>query len=154
MKSAMRRRISPSVPFTLTFEDEKGKASFSYRLAYNWNSLALAEEKLGQSMIVDIGTAFDNPSVTNVSVLLWAALQEYHSEDFAGDEGLELVRQNMTISIATAARSACSDAYVKQLPLEQQEKLKKAVAEMAALAAAGVKQVPDKDPLAQSEQAA
>ncbi len=124
MKSPLRRRISPSVPFTLTFEDEQGKASFSYKLAYNWNSLALVEEQLGKSVLLDIGDILDNPSVKNVSVLLWAALQENHEDEFEGAEGLRLIRQNMTVAVAKIARLACADAYTKQLPKEQQEKLK------------------------------
>ena len=145
MKSPLRRRISPSTPFTLTFEDEQGKASLSYKLAYNWNSLALIEEKLHVSMITDIGQVFENPNVTNVSVLLWAAIQENHAEEgYDGDAGLELIRQNLTISCAKEALAACSDAYVKQLPPEQQERVKKLVA-----AAAAGEQVEQTDPLAQ-----
>ena len=147
MKSPLRRRISPSVPFTLTFEDEQGKASFSYRLAYNWNSLALVEEKLGKSMILDIGELFESPNVTTVSVLLWAALQENHADDYAGDEGLELVRQNLTIPEAKKALAACSDAYVKQLPEEQQERVRKLVE-----AAKAGEQVPEKSPLATEQE--
>ena len=141
MKSPLRRRISPSVPFTLTFEDEQGKASFSYKLAYNWNSLALIEEQLGTSMIVDIGDIFENPTIKNVSVLLWAALQENHADEgYAGVEGLEYIRQNLTIPIAKDALRACSDAYVAQLSPEQQARLKKL---------ANGEQVEQSDPLAQ-----
>lgn len=122
MKSAIRRRISPSVPFTLTFEDSEGKASFSYRLSYNLNSLTLVEEVLGLSMFTDIGTVVTNPSVKNVSVLLWAALQENHPE-YEGVEGLEVVRQNLTIAQLRDTLNACSEAYVKQLPLEQQKNI-------------------------------
>ena len=123
MKSQLRRRISPSVPFTLTFEDELGKTSQAFRLAYNLNSLTLVEEKLGKSMLTDIGEVIDVPSVKNISVLLWAALQENHADEFEGDEGLELTRQNLTLAQSKEALNACSEAYVKQLPAEQQERI-------------------------------
>jgi len=128
MKSPMRRRISPSVPFTLTFEDEQGKASFSFKLAYNFNSLALVEEKLGVSMLTDIGEIIDAPTVQNVSVLLWAAVQENHADDYAGEDGLETIRMNLTIAQTKDALNACSRAYVKQLPAEQQERIARIVA--------------------------
>jgi len=127
MKSAMRRRISPSVPFTLTFEDESGKASFSFKLAYNFNSLSLVEDKLGISMLTDIGNIIDTPTVKNVSVLLWAALQENHADQYEGDEGLELIRQNLTVAQTKEALNACSAAYVKQLPPEQQARIERIV---------------------------
>ena len=145
MKTALRRRVSPSVPFLLEFEDEQGKFSERYQLAYNWNSLALIEEKLGKSMLLEISTVFENVSVANVSILLWAALQEYHSADFAGDEGLELLRQNLTLAAANLATTACASAYVKQLPLEQQRKIE----EIRKTAAEGVQAAPT-PPLAET----
>jgi hypothetical protein len=122
MKSPLRRRISPSVPFTLTFEDETGVVSLSYKLAYNINSLVLIEEQLGVSMLTDCGEIVDSPTAKNVSVLLWAALQEYQPE-YEGLEGLENIRQNLTVSHTKDALNACFDAYVKQLPPEQQARV-------------------------------
>lgn len=142
MKSPLRRRISPSVPFTLTFEDENGTSTSSYKLAYNWNSLALVEEQLGKSILLDIGEILENPSIRNVSVLLWAALQENHEEDFEGIAGLKLVRQNLTVGESRKTLDACSEAYVKQLSQEQQNMLK----EIQAARAAGT----DAPPLSES----
>ena len=144
MKSPLRRRISPSVPFTLTFEDAEGKFSASYRLAYNWNSLALAEMELGRNLLLEMGVILENPSITTVSILLWAALQENHEEEFAGKEGLELLRQNLTLSVARAAKEACGEAYTKQLAPEQIAAIEKAQKAAEEAAAAG------QDPLAVS----
>ena len=134
MKSPLRRRITPSVPFILTYEDESGKYSDSFRIAYDWNTLALVEEQLGKNMLLDIGVVLDNPSIRNVSVLLWAGVQIYQPE-YAGEEGLEVLRCNLTIATAKEAKEACTSAFVQQLPPEQ-------VAAMAAAAAAAAKGEP------------
>jgi hypothetical protein len=124
MKSALRRRVSASVPFILTYENEDGtKFSDSFRLCYDFNKLALVEEILGKSVLLDIGEILDNPSVKNVSVLLWAAVLENHPE-YEGAEGLETIRYNLTTWTAKEALTACTDAFMKQLPLEQQQRLK------------------------------
>lgn len=125
MKSNFRARITPSVPFILAIEDEAGKTSFALRLAYDFNSFSLIEEKLGKSMLTEVGELLDCPSAKNVSVLLWAALQINHSEDFGGDEGLRAVRNLLTLDTAKAALSACTQAFIKQLPPDKVEELKK-----------------------------
>ncbi len=130
MKSALRRRISPSVPFTLTFKDETGDVSQSYRLAYNFVSMSLIEERLSTpghpvSMLTDAGEVFDMFTVKATAVVLWAALQEYQPE-YEGQDGLEVVAQNLTVATAMGARNACFEAYISQLPEDQQEKVRKA----------------------------
>ena len=122
-KSPFRRRVSPSIPFILNVEDETGKFSQSFRLCYDLNKLALVEQELGKSALLDIGELFDNPSVTSVSVLLWAAVQEYNPE-YAGKDGLEEIRYNLTIGTAKEAMDACREAFLKQLPAEQVARLK------------------------------
>jgi hypothetical protein len=125
-KSAFRRRVSPAVPYILEVEDDAGKQSISFQLAYDFNAFALVEEKLGKSMLTQIGELLNNPSVTNVSVLLWAALQLNHEEDFGGDQGLRAVRNLLTIETAREALEKCSEAFVKQLSKEKREQLKRA----------------------------
>lgn len=125
MKSPLRRRITPFVPFILKYEDSSGKYADSFKVAYDWNSLALVEIELGKNMLLDIGQVLDNPSVTNISVLLWAGVQIYHPE-YEGPEGLEVLRSNLTIATAKEAKEACSEAFVKQLPAEQVEAMKRA----------------------------
>jgi uncharacterized membrane protein YccC len=123
MKSPLRRRISPSVPFTLTFEDEQGVFTASYQLAYNLNSMALVELELNKSMLTSLGELLENPTATSVSVMFWAALQENHSDEFEGEDGLRLVRTNLTVAQTRSALAACAKAYIQQLPKEQQQRL-------------------------------
>lgn len=119
---SIRERISPSVPFTLEVEDATGKFSHSLRLSYNFDSLGLIETETGKSMLTEATEVFDNPSCKNVSVLLWAALQENHPE-YRGLNGLRIIRQNLTLGQAKKAKDACEEAFVKQLPDEQVKKL-------------------------------
>jgi len=115
---SIRERISPSVPFTLAVEDARGKFSLSLKLAYDFDALGLVEEQTGKSMLTQATEVFDNPSCKSVSVLFWAALQENHPE-YAGEKGLRAVRKNLTLGQAKAAREACFEAFLKQLPDEQ-----------------------------------
>jgi len=125
-KSPFRRRVTPAVPFILEVEDEAGKQSLSFQLAYDFNAFALVEEMTGKSMLTEVGVLLGNPSVTNVSVLLWAALQLHHEEDFGGLSGLRNVRNLLTIETAGIALEKCSEAFVKQLSKEKREQLKRA----------------------------
>ncbi len=128
MKSPLRRRISSPVPYVLEYTNADGtKISETFKLSYDFNSLALVEETLGISMLLDIGAVLDNPSVKNVSVLLWAALQEYHPE-YEGEEGLRIVRSNLTMASAKDARVACTKAFIKQLPPDEVARIEAAAA--------------------------
>lgn len=128
---SVEERISPPVPFTLTFTDERGKHSLSLKLSYDFETLGLVEEQTGKSMLTQATEVFDNASCKSVSVLLWAALQEYHPE-YRGEAkklgdvppGLRIVRKNLTLGQAKAAREACFEAFLKQLPDEQVSALK------------------------------
>jgi len=117
MKSPLRRRIAPSVPFVLEWTNADGtKVSESFQLSYDFNSLALVEEALGKSMLLDIGEVFhERPTVKSVSVLLWAAVQENHPE-YEGPEGLFVLRSNLTVKSAKAVKEACQEAFMAQLP--------------------------------------
>lgn len=131
-KSALRRRITPSVPFTLHWEDaDNSKQSISFRLSYDLNALTLVEEQLGKSMFTEVGEVLDNPSAKNASVLLWAAVQENHPE-YAGEEGLHAIRSMLTVGSSKEAAVACSDAYLSQLPSDMVAKLKAIQAARAA----------------------
>jgi hypothetical protein len=127
MKSPLRRRVSPTVPFTLKVEDANGdKFEQSFRLSYDFNTLPLVEEKTGKSMLTQVGEIMDNPSVTNVSILLWAAVLENHPE-YQGEEGLRTIRYNLTLATAKVALDACKEAFLLQLPADQVARLKGAV---------------------------
>jgi len=131
MKSQLRQHISPSVPFILNVSDETGGYKLSFRLSYDFNAFAAVEGVLGKSMLTDVGELLENPSATNVSVLLWAAVQENHPE-YVGEQGLRAIRSYLNTVTAKEAREACSAAYVKQLPAEKLEELRKIQAEREA----------------------
>ena len=119
---SLRERVSPSVRFVLDVQDESGKFSLPLLLSYDFDSLGLIEEHTGKSMLTAATEVFDNPSCKNVSVLLWAAVQENHPE-YRGERGLKAVRKNLTLMTAKKAKDACEKAFLKQLPDEQVEKL-------------------------------
>lgn len=125
MKSALRRRITPSVPFTLHVEDANGdKFSISFRLSYDFKALTLVEELTGKSMLTEVADVFnENPTVKNVSILLWAAVRENHPE-WADEDGFDAIRANLTLATAKEALAACTEAFVKQLPAEQVARMK------------------------------
>jgi len=130
-KSALRRRICPSVPFTLHVEDADG-SSFdqSFRLAYDLNSMAAFDEITGKNLFRDLGTILDDPSIANVSALLWAALL-LNNPEYAGRAGLEVVRANLSLTQLKPALEACCEAFVSQLPKETADALRKQRAEGA-----------------------
>ncbi len=124
MKSSVRRRISPFTPFILKVEDANGdKFEQSLKLSYDFNSLLLVEEKTGKSMLTQVGEVIDNPSIKNVSILLWAAVQEYQPE-YEGEEGLRTIRYNLTLATAKDAKEKCAEAFLLQLPADQVARLK------------------------------
>ena len=125
-KSPLRRRIVKPVPLSLTYDDGNG-GSFTehYRLAFDLNSMALFEEETGMNMFKEIGTVLSTASVTVITALLWAGLQMYHS-DYAGHEGLEVIRANVVLPQFGAIMEACMEAFLEQLPKDQQEKIRAA----------------------------
>jgi hypothetical protein len=135
---SIRERVSPSVPFTLEVEDNTGKFSYSFRLAYNFRTLGLIEKHTGKSMLTEANDVFANPTCNNVAILFWAALQINHPE-WRGEDGLSAVHNNLTLLTAKKAKDACEEAFVKQLP---EEKIKQMAADKSDSAA----------PLAQSQE--
>lgn len=128
MKSQIRQRITPWVPFVLEWTDADGaKQSQSFKLSYDLNAFMLIEQALGISMFTDAGDIFDTPSATNTSVLLWAAVQENHPE-YEGQDGLRAIRTLLTVSTARVAIIACSEAYITQLPEDKQKQIRDFIA--------------------------
>lgn len=123
-KSPLRRRITPSVPFILHVEDEGGNFEQSFQLAYDLNSMALFEEATGMNLFKDIGQILSTRSVTIVTALFWAGVQINHGADYNGQEGLEILRSNITLPQFGPIMEACLKAFVTQLTREQQNALK------------------------------
>lgn len=124
MKNALRRRITPFVPFSMTVEDaDGGKFEVHFKLAFDFNSYALFEEKTGLSVLT--GGAFGKPSARNTLVLLWAAVQIYQPE-YAGDTGLSAIGSMLSLDMAPAAVAAVEAAFLASLPKGRLEELEAA----------------------------
>lgn len=144
-KPVIRKRLAPSVPLTLTVGDEAGnKEVLSLRLSFDFNALALVEERTGISLLS--GKIFSLLNATNLSLLLWASMLQNHSE-YAGEEGLEAIRSYMTLENAKTVEAAVSEAFILCLPPEQREAIRVAAEEAARKVAAGEPPV-SADPLA------
>lgn len=123
MSSPVRRRITPSVPFTLRVENQDGSSfELSLRLAFDFNALALVEEETGINALN--GEAFQKQNATVLSALLWAALQKHHPE-YAGREGLEVVRTWLDLGNVTAVLDALTEAFLATMPKEKADILRK-----------------------------
>lgn len=141
-KSLFRLRNTPSVPYVLHVDDADGSGfDTSFKLAYDMNAFAAFEEVTGLNLLAHLGSVLDNPSVTTVSALFWAALHLNHPE-YANGAGLRAIRANLTLANAKSALAACLEAFMAQLPPAQAAKMK------AAQEKAAQGETPTPDPLA------
>jgi hypothetical protein len=124
-KSAIRRRIVPSVPFTLSGEDEGGKFELSFRLAFDLNAFTEFEEVTGLNALSNMHAVWDAPTVGTITALFWAALLKNHAEDYAGPQGLREVRSLLTFADCKPAFKACIEAFISQLPPEKAAEIRK-----------------------------
>jgi hypothetical protein len=119
MPTALRRRIAPSIPFSLELAEDGGKMlKLELRLAFDFNALALVEEITGKSMLA--GEIWQTLTASNVSALFWASLLA-HQPEYEGKEGLAMVRSYMDAGNAAAITQAVTRAFVASLPPAQQE---------------------------------
>jgi hypothetical protein len=132
----IKRRIAPSVPLKLELADDNG-ATFvrNFRLSFDFNALARIEEKTGLRML-GIGV-WTQLSAKVVGAMLWAAIlanhPEYDTREADGertDDGLEAISSYVDLSNAEQVTSALWEAYLRNLPKEKSEALRKAKAEM------------------------
>ena len=127
MKNALRRRITPFVPFSTMIEDaDGGKFEVHFKLSFDFNALALIEEKTGLSALT--GEVFSVPTARNTIVLLWAAIQENHPE-YAGEEGLQVIGSLLSLGNAKEALQAVQAAFLASLPKDRADALKNATNE-------------------------
>lgn len=120
----LRRRITPSVPFTLRVEDvDGGTFESSFRVAYDLNAFSLFEETTGINVLQNLGIVFDKPSISLITVLLWVGIRLYHPE-YRGLDGLETLRANITMDTLSEVKTACTEAFLLSLPKEKAAKLR------------------------------
>lgn len=123
-KSPLRRRITPSVPFTLQVEDADGsKFELNFKISFDFNAMSLVEETTGLSMMS--GEVFSEPSATKTKVLLWAGIQANHPE-YAGKEGLDTIGSLLNLDSGKDALLAITEAFFAALPKEKAAQLKAA----------------------------
>jgi hypothetical protein len=117
---ALRRRIVPAVVLQLDLDDDSGeKFSRTFRLSFDFNAFALIQEKTGVDMTGLRAWARLNPST--LSIMFWAACLAC-SPEYAGDEGLGVLRSYMDVSNEELIGAKLFEAYAAALP-EAQRKL-------------------------------
>src|SRR5579859_7403275 len=102
---SVRRRIVPPTVLVLPVDSSDGAFELTLSLILDLNALCLIQEKTGLVMPAGIEQIFDKPDAKTITVTLWAALQAYHPE-YAGNEGLQLVRSLVTLDTLTKAFGA------------------------------------------------
>jgi hypothetical protein len=129
-KSALKKRIAPSLPLKLELVDDNGSTfTRNFRLSFDFNALARIQEKTGIRMLgLEIWGAL---SASVLSVMFWASVlanqPDYNTVDEDGkptDEGLEVIRSYMDMSNADQISDACWDAFLLGLPKDRAEKLR------------------------------
>jgi hypothetical protein len=136
-RPTLRRRITPSVPFTLTVEDTDGsKFSSSLRVAFDCNAFVAFEQETGINILRDLGVVFDRPNIRLLTALFWAGLQLNHPE-YEGAEGLDVLRANIGLSNIKDIKEVCTKAFLLQLPKEQAARLEQEAAEKLKAVAEG-----------------
>jgi len=70
-----------------------------------------------------LAAILDNPTVSTITVLLWASLQCNHAE-YGGLDGLRAVRNLVTMPTLQPALAACVEAFLVQLPKERQDEIR------------------------------
>lgn len=121
---SIRERIVPSVPFSISWEDETGKNEVSFRVAFDLNAFTDFEEVTGLNALTDMGPVWDSPNIGTVTALLWAAIQLNHPE-YVGTAGLRALRRLLTVADCKAAFKACIEAFISQLPPEKAAEIRK-----------------------------
>ena len=124
MSPALRRRIVPTALLELELpEDGGGKILIKLRLSFDFNALALIQERCGLDMTEQNVWALLNPS--NASVMLWASALACQPE-YADEEGLGVIRSYMDAGNYVLIVERMFDAYVASLPEAQRKALMEA----------------------------
>lgn len=120
---ALRPRIAPSVPLTLTLEDEiSGSFTRKFRLSFDAEAIARVESLTGVSFLN--GDIWRQPSVPHLGVLFWAAVLANHPE-YDSCEGLAVIVSYMDAGNMPEITLALFEAFIVMLPTEKQEIIRK-----------------------------
>lgn len=116
--SVIYKRIAPSAPLSLQFEDGESRKVLNFQLAFDFNAFARIEEKTGLNALNQ--HIFKNLNATNLVVLFWAALALYQPE-YVGEEGLEAVGTYITEENQLDIAKALKTAFLNSLSPKKRE---------------------------------
>lgn len=125
MASTIKKRLLKGHPFMLTVQTDEGVEELGFHLLFDFNASSAVEGATGYKMLN--GKIFDNLNATSLSALFWAAILAYHPE-YAGPNGLAVVRSMMDLRNADAVQEAVQEAFILSLPDAQQKVIREAVA--------------------------
>jgi hypothetical protein len=123
MAATLKLRLTPNYPFTLEVEGDAGREMLSFRLCYDFNALALIEEKTGWSLLT--GAIFNHLTAGITLTMFWAGVLAYHPE-YATDAGRQVLGSMITHRNAAVVSDAVSEAFIKSLPDDQQARIRDA----------------------------
>jgi hypothetical protein len=119
-----------STPLTLQLEDGNGeKFVRTFRLAFDFNAQCIVEFRTKLSMLEKEIWLRDSP--TNLSVMFHAAVL-MHQPEYAGEEGLQVLRSYMDAGNIGQISDALNEAFVSTLPEEKQKIIRAKQAERKA----------------------
>jgi hypothetical protein len=126
--TALRRRVAPSAPLEISFSDENGSFTQTYRVAFDLNVFAEISEKTGvPALSLDLWTKLD---ARVLRAMLWAALLPNHPEFDTRDrkgrtnEGIETIGSWLDGDNQERSAHALWEAYLLYLPDDQAEELR------------------------------
>jgi hypothetical protein len=130
--TALRKRIAPSVPLTLTLDtDGGGKVTKSFRLCLDFNAISEIEERTGISLLR--GDIWKHITANVLRVMLWASVLAHNPEfDTFDDEGkrtedgLEAIGSYMDAGNTAQIAEGLWQAYLASLPEEKRKALTEA----------------------------
>jgi hypothetical protein len=125
-KSPIQKRLAPSVPLELRVKDSEGNETiFNLKLVFDFNAYALVEthapanvpiNMLRPDSVLPLVGDPQGKGATIISLMLWAALNAYHADDFGGEEGLEAIRSFLSYDNLEAVTKAVLEAFLLSLP--------------------------------------
>jgi len=146
-ESAIKRRLTPSVPLSLDVENGDGSTfRVDLRLAFNMNVLAAVRERCKVNLLADVFGWIDDPLA--VKAVLWAACIPFQPE-FDSDEGFEAIGEYMTLENRNDTIEALLKAYTYFVRKDKRDKFVESAKQLVDLLRTG--KVPDARPSPESE---
>lgn len=122
-KTALRKRIVPSVPLVLELEDADGaKFIRSFSLSFGMRAIAEIEERTGLSVLR--GEIWKKLNAKTIAVMFWAAALESHPEFDTGDDtGLQAIFSYLDVANIGMVGDKLWESFFASLPARRQEEI-------------------------------